>query len=465
MNKPILLFFLCLTLNLKAQEQPSPLLFIYDASGSMWGQLDGKTKKEIASEVLSTTVGNLPDNQNIGLIAYGHRQKGDCDDIEYLVDLSNSSKATVTSTVREINPIGKTPLARSATMAINSLKESQARATIILITDGIESCDGDLCKVVAEAKANGIEFKLHIVGFGLKEGEKEQLKCAAAAGDGNYYDAGNTAGLGEVLTEATRETVDKPAGNFSVFAVKNGAPVDAWVKAKNTATQKDVDGARTYRDTAFVYLPPGNYEIAIQPLENTDVAGTTITVEIKEGENLHRDISFDSGKITVSTLNNGEGWDATVRVVHAGTTSPAAASRTYGKSIDLELNPGVYDLNLLILQVKGIAIEQTIKDVEVKPNETTAISHNFESGTALVGVQTAGGELIDATVNFKEVTSGKNVDGGRTYTSANSNPRKFILNPGTYNVKIVTLGAHKGHSETFTVTVKAAETIEKVITF
>ena len=63
---------MCLVCNVKAQEvQPSPILFIYDASGSMWGQLDGKTKKEIASEVLATTVGNLPEDQNVGLIAYG----------------------------------------------------------------------------------------------------------------------------------------------------------------------------------------------------------------------------------------------------------------------------------------------------------------------------------------------------------------------------------------------------------
>ena len=466
MKKPLLLtIFLCLVLSANAQEQPSPILFIYDASGSMWGQLDGKTKKEIASSVLSTTVGNLPDDQNVGLIAYGHRKKGDCDDIEYMIDLSNSSKTNVTNAVKGINPIGRTPLARSATMAINSLKESDTKATIILITDGIESCDGDICKVVADAKANGIDFKLHIVGFGLKEGEKEQLKCAANAGEGNYYDANDTAGLADVLTEATNETVDDPDGNFSVYAVKNGKPVDAWVKAKSLSTKKDVDASRTYRDTAFVYLPPGKYELEIKPLENTDVAATTITVEMKEGDIKHHDISFDSGKINVSTFNNGEGWDATVRVVHAGSTKQAAASRTYGKAIDLELNPGVYDVNILILQIKGLSIKKTIENVEVKPNETTPISHNFESGVAMIGVKTASGEFIDATVNFYEATTGTNVDGSRTYTSSSSNPRKFVLNPGTYNVKVVTLGVHKGNSDTFTMTVKAGETVEKTLTY
>lgn len=83
------------------QNAPSPILFIYDASGSMWGELDGKTKKEIASDVLSTAVNKLPDNQNIGLIAYGHREKGDCKDVEFLVDLQNNSKDKVNAVKTE----------------------------------------------------------------------------------------------------------------------------------------------------------------------------------------------------------------------------------------------------------------------------------------------------------------------------------------------------------------------------
>ena len=83
----------------------------------------------------------------------------------------------------------------------------------------------------------------------------------------------------------------------------------------------------------------------------------------------------------------------------------------------------------------------------------------------MIGVKTASGELVDATVNILESTSGKNVASGRTYTSVANNPRKFVLNPGTYNVKIVTLGKHKGNSKTLTMTIKKGETEENIITF
>ncbi|MCI5056275.1 MAG: VWA domain-containing protein [Flavobacteriales bacterium] len=459
MKKLLLLLSIMIGINCFAQDK-SPILFIYDASGSMWGKLNNKTKKEIAAEVLSSTIEKLPEDQSLGLIAYGHRQKGDCDDIEYIVDLSNKSREHINKAIKDIKPLGKTPLAKSATMAINSLN---VKATIILITDGIESCDGNICKVVNDAKSNGIDFKLHIVGFGLKENETEQLKCAAKAGDGKYYDARNAADMNDILSEATSQTVDKPKANFSVFASKNGSPVDAWVKAKNIKTNK-TDGSRTYRDTSSIYLPPGKYEIEIRPLENSDVNSKSLTIEIKD-EPVHRDISFDSGKIRVTTQNNGEGWDATVRITAVGSSKDVATARTYGKTIDLEVDPGTYDANILILKVKGSSSRKLIQNVQVKPNETTSINENFESGIAMIGVKTKQGELIDATVNFMEKTTNKGVAGARTYTSPKNNPRKFILSPGNYNVKIVTLGAHKGHSETFPLTIKAGETTEKIFTY
>lgn len=464
-----LLITLCCVLGLSfqsytQQDAPSPILFIYDASGSMWGQLDGKTKKEIASQVLSTTVSNLPENQNIGLMAYGHRKEGDCSDVEFLVDINNNDKSSVTKAVNGINPLGRTPLARSATMAINSLRESNTKATIILVTDGIESCDGNICEVVANAKADGIDFKLHIVGFGLKESETEQLKCAADAGGGKYYDATDASGLGEGLTEATSTTVDKPDGNFSIYATKNGEPVDAWVKATKAGTNEAVDGSRTYRDSAWVFLPPGKYDIDIRPLEGSDIPGTSITVEMKEGDIKHETISFDGGTLEVTATNNGEGWDAVVKMYDSN-GKVASNTRTYGRTKTMEVPAGTYKVSFQGLVMKGNETYTEIENVEVKSNTTTPLIHNFETGKAMIGVKTASGELIDATVNFHEVDSNKNVAASRTYTSSSSNPREFLLSTGTYKVKIVTLGVHKGKTETFTIEIKKGETATKIITY
>ena len=258
-------------------EAPSPIIFICDASGSMWGQMQGKAKMEIASEVLSTAVNNLPDNQKIGLVAYGHRKKGDCKDVEFLVDVVNGTKSEINSALQSIKPLGMTPLAYSATLVINQIRASKTKATIILVTDGIESCDGSICEVVKAAKKEGIDFRLHIIGFGLKAEETEPLKCAAGAGDGQYYNAADASGLGNVLNEATSETIDKPKGNVSVYAVKNGIAIDAWVKAYDVIGKGAPISVRTYQDTVYFYLPPSKYDFEVKPLEGSDVNMVTVS--------------------------------------------------------------------------------------------------------------------------------------------------------------------------------------------
>ncbi|MEW4925555.1 VWA domain-containing protein [Algibacter sp. 2305UL17-15] len=461
----ILLVVLCCSVHLNAQEKElSPILFIYDASGSMWGKLQNKTKKEIAADVLTETVNNLPNNQNVGLLVYGHTKKGDCNDIEYLVDLSNNSKEKVTKAVKSINSLGKTPLARSTTMAINSLKKTKTKATIILITDGIESCDGDICDVVSKAKLEGIDFKMHVVGFGLKKGEKEQLKCAAGAGNGNYYDANNANGLGEVLTVATSETVDDPKGDFSVYATKNGKPVDAWVKAINKETNKEIDFARTYRDTSYLYLPAGKYTLQVRPLENSKIKGTTVDVESIDGIKGHQTVSFDGGKINIITTNNKEGWDSSCKV-KTQEGKVVVGTRTYGKPRVIEINAGVYDITVQGLKMKGLETVYTIEDVKVESGKTVEAVHNFDSGIAMIGAKN-GNTLVDALVKISDKATKKNVAGSRTYTSSNSNPRTFVLNPGVYEVSVRGLKKeYAGKIETFTIEVKVGETVTKTINF
>ena len=60
-------------------------IIILDGSGSMWAQIDGKPKLEIARESLRTVLQSVPADDEIGFMAYGHREKGSCDDIQLIV--------------------------------------------------------------------------------------------------------------------------------------------------------------------------------------------------------------------------------------------------------------------------------------------------------------------------------------------------------------------------------------------
>ncbi len=447
------------------ESAPSPIVFIYDASGSMWGDLQGKTKMQIAAKVMSKTVNALPENQRVGFVAYGHRQKGDCEDVEFMIDINNAAKENVTTAVAGIKPLGKTPLAYSAIQVINKLRETKQKATIILMTDGIESCGGNICEVIRAAKAEGIDFKLHIIGFGLKDGETDQLECAAKEGDGNYYDADDTAGLSGALEEATASTVDDPDGNFSVYTVKNGQPVDAFVRAFTAGTDDMVDTRRTYGDSAWLYLPAGKYDLVVRALENSDVAGIKISgVESYADKKGHQTVSFDAGKIKIMASNNDEAWDAVINVFSSADGKRVAGGRTYSKAVEIELNPGSYEVELKPLKVEGLNVNRRFKDIEVSAGQIAEVTHNFKSGIAMIGANSSDG-LVDATVRIIDTSAGKAVANGRTYTSESNNPRKFILQPGTYEVRLKALGAHKGKTATLTMEVKAGEQNTQITTF
>ena len=62
-----------------AQDQA---IIVLDASGSMWGQIDGTPKIVIARDALDRTVGAGASDLWLGFMAYGHREKGSCSDIE-----------------------------------------------------------------------------------------------------------------------------------------------------------------------------------------------------------------------------------------------------------------------------------------------------------------------------------------------------------------------------------------------
>jgi Ca-activated chloride channel family protein len=82
------------------------IVFILDGSGSMWGQIGGKAKITIAKEVLTGLIQDLPSDVNVGLVAYGHRTKGDCNDVEELSPLGPLNSGELLSIERTGVPGG-----------------------------------------------------------------------------------------------------------------------------------------------------------------------------------------------------------------------------------------------------------------------------------------------------------------------------------------------------------------------
>ena len=114
-------------------------IIILDASGSMWAQIEGKSRIEIARDTLNTVLKGVPDTLELGFMAYGHRQKNSCSDIELLVPPATGTAAEISQAAAAISPKGMTPLSAAVKQAAELLKYTENYATVILITDGLES--------------------------------------------------------------------------------------------------------------------------------------------------------------------------------------------------------------------------------------------------------------------------------------------------------------------------------------
>jgi hypothetical protein len=103
--------------------------------------------------------------------------------------------------------------------------------------------------------------------------------------------------------------------------------------------------------------------------------------------------------------------------------------------------------------------EVQLGKVTIDPSGSAEISHDFASGTLKIGAE-RNGSLVDATVQIIDLATGKPMGRGRTYTSANSNPKVFILPPGDYRVLLNEIRGETGET---TVTLAQGEVVERMI--
>ncbi len=195
-----------------AQDKaPQAIYIIFDASGSMWGQLPDKSHKVVvAKSVLQDFVSRDFGQADLALRVYGHRRKGDCRDSELVASFGPSSALVerVKAFMAGLNPLGKTPITYSLRQALEDFGDREGE--IILITDGIETCDEDPCALVREWKARDVKINVHVVGLGLEEKEKASLQCISEAAGTVYHDTESAMDLSMELAKIQEQTVQTP---------------------------------------------------------------------------------------------------------------------------------------------------------------------------------------------------------------------------------------------------------------
>jgi hypothetical protein len=186
--------------------EPTYLEVIFDASGSMEKETERITSRElkvtIAREELKSFVGRLPRRPDllVALRVFGTDREQACKETISLHGFEPVDDALLASidTIAPA-PFGKTPIARSLEQALDDFKAlppGPANRSVILITDGVETCEGDVDASVARIFESGITLKVHIVGFDVLDWEDPAQK--------KLEEAARSTG-GTVLSPKTRE--------------------------------------------------------------------------------------------------------------------------------------------------------------------------------------------------------------------------------------------------------------------
>jgi Ca-activated chloride channel homolog len=198
-------------LSVTAIAEGQRVILVLDASGSMRGKINGKTKMDIAKDIVGKVVGTWDPKDDLGLVVYGHREKGSCTDIETVMPPRPLTLNEYMSPIKALQPKGKTPMTQAVRQAAEALKYTEQKSTIILVSDGVETCDADPCAVARELEKAGVGLTVHTVGFGLDDkAAVDQLKCLAEETGGIAVLADDSDQLEKALRQTVEAKVEEP---------------------------------------------------------------------------------------------------------------------------------------------------------------------------------------------------------------------------------------------------------------
>jgi len=201
------------------ETQPSQTInveLILDVSGSMAQVIEtGETRMDAAKRVIQEVIATIPEQEgiNVGLRIYGfggdNTDEGraeSCQSSELVAPISGVNKELLLAEIQALQPTGWTPLALSLERAGEDFQSGEnVTNAAVLITDGLETCDGDPCAVASALNASDVQLITHVVGFALVPEEQATLGCIAEGGGGQLLGASNASELSTALFDILEE--------------------------------------------------------------------------------------------------------------------------------------------------------------------------------------------------------------------------------------------------------------------
>ncbi|RAV99676.1 von willebrand factor type a [Pseudochryseolinea flava] len=367
------IFFIVAIIDSQAQhkvQQKIPektrILFLLDGSGSMlenWGR-PHQTKMSMAKIILSQIIDSLKQNKNLELAlrVYGHRsprEQNNCKDTQLEAPFKANNHQLIIDKINDIKPKGVTPITYSLEQAALDFPANPGyRNIVILITDGIESCGGDICATSRALQAKGIFLRPYIIGLGLRA--EENLNCA-----GKFINADTPGKFHDILNDAIEKSFSKTTVSVELLDAQN-QPRESNVNIMfiNTTTNMTMYDFIHYRDAQ------GNPDtVQIDPVVDYDLIVSTIP------QTVVRSVSIKTGSHNVIRIPVPQG---NLRIEQEGRKNDALESivRQKGEPGIIMVQKGNAAIRYLIgkYEVETLTFPRRKFQVEVQSNKTQVIT-------------------------------------------------------------------------------------------
>ncbi|MFM2017830.1 MAG: hypothetical protein RL007_1486 [Bacteroidota bacterium] len=373
------------------QQQPlTRILFVFDASFSMYGRWQTGMKMDIAKRLFVQFLDSLQGTPNLelGLRCYGHQYslqpQRNCEDskLEVPIGKPNVAIPAMKKRMETIVPKGTTPIAYTLEQCGNDFPSDNvnSRNIIILITDGIEECGGDPCAVSLALQSKGIVLKPFVLGIGL-EGNFESLNCV-----GKMYDISSEATFTQVLNIVVSQALNNTTCQVNLL--------------NNQGKPLETDVAMTFYDQTtgvirYSYMHTMNHRgvpdtVILDPLSTYRLVVHTIPAQVKENivitPGIHNIIALDAPQgflnLQVAGTNNYTRLQAIIRKSGDMNT---LVTQDFGSKQKYIV--GKYDLEILTLPriyMKGVSIAQSSTTDILIPQAGTVSIFKPAEGTGQV---------------------------------------------------------------------------------
>ncbi len=276
------------------------ILFMMDASGSMTNNWSTSNRFKISKTVIAAMADSLQKNPNIemGLRVFGSMSPlsvHDCKDSRIETPIRPNNANNIKLKLNALNAKGITPIAYALEQCAYDFVGSneKCRNIVILITDGIESCEGNACEVSKRLQQKGIILQPFIIGLGLSTEAAATFDCI-----GKYDDAQDEIGFRKALKSTMNFILNNTTVQLNLLdekgkATETNVPVTFYDNVVDIQRYHFIHtlNARGNADTLQID-PINNYNIVVHttpPIEKKNVSIATnqhniINIPAAQGE-------------------------------------------------------------------------------------------------------------------------------------------------------------------------------------